>query len=246
MDVIPAIDLKGGRCVRLFQGAFDRETEYSTDPVAIAKGFEAFGCPRLHLVDLDGARSGVQENRAIVTAIAGTGQFRVQLGGGIRSFEALDAWLAAGVERCVVGSVAVTDPARVRRWLDRAGADRLILALDVRLAADNAPALAIHGWTEKSAVSLWDCVDGYLDAGIRHVLCTDISRDGAMQGPNIDLYREFARRYPGIRLQASGGVRHVGDLEALREVGADAAITGRALLDGRLTGEEIRTFLQGA
>ncbi|MDH5344843.1 MAG: HisA/HisF-related TIM barrel protein, partial [Gammaproteobacteria bacterium] len=172
--------------------------------------------------------------------------FAIQLGGGIRDEQAIESWLGTGVRRCVVGSVAVTDPDRVEDWLSRFGAEQLVLALDVRLDDDGTPMLATHGWTEDSATSLWAAVDRYRSAGLRHVLCTDISRDGAMSGPSVELYREFIERYPGIDLQASGGVRDVRDLEVLRAVGAAAAITGRALLDGRISREEISSFLRAA
>lgn len=246
MRIIPAIDMKDGRCVRLFQGEFDQQTEYSNDPVSVARNFATLECPDLHVVDLDGAQSGTQKNRDIVRRIAESTRFSIQLGGGIRDAGTVATWLESGVKRCVVGSMAVTRPGDVRRWFSSFGADHIVLALDVRLSAAGEPLLATHGWTQATDISLWQCIDDYLAAGLQHVLCTDISRDGAMSGPNTDLYREFVRRYPALKLQASGGVRHIGDLEALRDAGAAAAITGRALLDGRLSKEEISTFLRDA
>jgi phosphoribosylformimino-5-aminoimidazole carboxamide ribotide isomerase len=246
MRVIPAIDMRGGKCVRLFQGEFDRQTEYSSDPLAVARTFEGLGCPDLHLVDLDGAQSGEQKNHEFVRRIAAATGFDIQLGGGIRDERSVQSWLDAGVSRCVIGSLAVTAPDTVGAWISRFGADRIVLALDVRLDANDEPMLATHGWTEETAVTLWDCVAGYRPLGLKYVLCTDISRDGALGGPNTDLYREFTSRFPEVRLQASGGVRHVDDLRALRDTGADAAITGRALLDGRITAEEIGSFQRSA
>lgn len=246
MIVIPAIDMKGGSCVRLYQGEFDRQTKYSDDPAAVARGFHEWGFSHLHLVDLDGARTGDQKNRTLVRSITSESTLRVQLGGGIRDDATVSQWLDHGVDRCVVGSVAISDPATVRSWLGRFGPDRIVLALDVRLDAANSPRLAIHGWTQTAATTLWECVEDYCRHGLRHVLCTDISRDGAMSGPNVDLYREFVERYPEIQLQASGGVRHAQDLDALRVAGAAAAITGRALLDGRINKTEISSFLPGA
>jgi len=246
MNVIPAIDLRGGRCVRLFQGEFDRETEYSDDPVAVARRFAELGADRLHLVDLDGARDGTQVNAGIVRSIATESPLKAQLGGGIRSRDNVSAWLEAGVDRCVIGSLAVTEPAEVAAWLSHFGAARIVLALDVRIDAGGEPMLSTHGWRETSSVSLWQAIDDYLEHGLKHVLCTDVSRDGAMSGPNLELYRQIVSRYPSIQLQASGGVRGLGDLEALRSLGAAAAITGRALLDGSLTAEEIRSFLRDA
>jgi phosphoribosylformimino-5-aminoimidazole carboxamide ribotide isomerase len=242
--VIPAIDMKGGQCVRLFQGEFNQQTKYSDDPVAVARDFEKLGCPILHMVDLDGARSGDQKNRAIVRQVASQTSFEIQLGGGIRDVETIKTWLDGGVSRCVIGSLAIDEPNLVKGWLTEFGADRIVLALDVRINDAEEPLLSTHGWTRDAETSLWQCVDAYREHGLRHVLCTDISRDGAMSGPNVDLYREFIGRYPEIHLQASGGVRDVGDLEQLRTAGAAAAISGRALLDGRISKEEISSFLR--
>jgi phosphoribosylformimino-5-aminoimidazole carboxamide ribotide isomerase len=246
MKIIPAIDLQDGACVRLYQGDFDKRTEYSNDPTAVARDFQAMGFEHLHIVDLDGARLGEQKNRAIVATIAVDADLEIQLGGGIRDRQAVADWLAAGVSRCIVGSLAVNEPETVRSWLREFGPEQIVLALDVRLNDDNLPLLTTHGWTESSDINLWQCIDGYLDAGLQQVLCTDVSRDGAMSGPNLDLYREFIARYPGLSLQASGGVRDVGDLRALSELGAPAAITGRALLDGKIKTEELGPFLRVA
>jgi phosphoribosylformimino-5-aminoimidazole carboxamide ribotide isomerase len=246
MKIIPAIDLQDGACVRLYQGDFDRRTEYSDDPTAVARDFQAMGFEHLHIIDLDGAKLGEQKNRGIVAAIAMESDLDIQLGGGIRDTQTVTDWLAAGVSRCIIGSLAVNEPETVKCWLEEFGPDHIVLALDVRLDDDGRPILAIHGWTESSAIDLWQCIDGYLDNGIQHVLCTDVSRDGAMSGPNLDLYRVFIERYPDLSLQASGGVRHVGDLQALSDLGAPAAITGRALLDGKIKTEELDPFLRVA
>lgn len=246
MNVIPAIDLRGGRCVRLYQGEFDRETEYSSDPVAVADRFAGLGVAHLHIVDLDGARSGTQQNQEIVNAIAQRSSLSIQLGGGIRDYDNVAQWLEAGVDRCVVGSMAVTDAATVKDWLGQFGANRIVLALDVRIDESGTPRLSTHGWERLSDLSLWDCVDDYLASGLQHVLCTDVSRDGALSGPNIALYEKFTRRFDTVALQASGGVRDLDDLHALRDAGAAAAITGRALLDGKLGEAEIRSFLPDA
>ncbi|MBT8067954.1 MAG: 1-(5-phosphoribosyl)-5-[(5-phosphoribosylamino)methylideneamino]imidazole-4-carboxamide isomerase [Gammaproteobacteria bacterium] len=246
MKIIPAIDLKDGKCVRLFQGEFDQSTEYSNDPVAVARRFSALDVQDLHVVDLDGARSGEQANHVIVSTITEETGLDVQLGGGIRDRDAVEAWLNHGVARCVIGSMAITDAGSVREWLREFGADRIVLALDVRVSTDGTPILTTHGWTRDTALSLWECIDQYQDVGLKHVLCTDVSRDGAMAGPNVALYKETARRYPNLVLQASGGVRHVGDLEELRAHGIPAAISGRALLDGAITSAEVAAFRQSA
>jgi len=244
MRIIPAIDLKDGICVRLFQGNFEKTTEYSADPAEIGQRFSALAVDDLHIVDLDGARTGTQQNHTIVADIIAQSGLTVQLGGGIRERDDVVRWLAAGVTRCVVGSVAIKKPATVQQWLGEFGADAIVLALDIKLNESGVPMLTAQGWTEDSDVSLWDCIDNYRDVGVRHVLCTDVARDGAMTGPNFNLYGDILARYPGLSLQASGGVRNIKDLSKLRELGIPAAITGRALLDGKITATEVASFRQ--
>ncbi len=246
MRVIPAIDLRDGRCVRLLKGDFDQTTEYSDNPTEVAARFARFDVADLHIVDLDGARTGLQANSSAIREITLAAPLAVQVGGGIRDRRALEHWFENGVARCVIGSVAVEDPATVMSWLAEFGPDRIVLALDVRTGDDGEPYPATHGWTHTSSQTLWDCLERYHDGGARHVLCTDISRDGAMTGPAVELYAEIVARYPRIELQASGGVRNAGDLDALRRCGAAAAITGRALLDGRIAAEEIASFQPNA
>jgi phosphoribosylformimino-5-aminoimidazole carboxamide ribotide isomerase len=240
--IIPAIDLKDGKCVRLLKGDFDKTTEYSSNPEEIGARFSELDVEDLHIVDLDGARTGTQKNQKIVSEIARSTGLKVQLGGGIRSREDVSAWLSNGATRCVIGSVAIKEPATVVDWLRDFGPDTLVLALDVKLNDAGTPMLTTQGWTENSGTSLWDCLDAYGDAGVRHVLCTDVARDGAMTGPNFQLYVEILLRYPELQLQASGGVRDIDDLELLREIGVPAAITGRALLDGEITEAEVALF----
>ena len=244
MRIIPAIDLHEGKCVRLLKGDFDAVTEYSSDPGAVGRQFSALAVENLHIVDLDGARTGRQSNRETVREIAASSGLTVQLGGGVRSSDDVAAWLDAGVSRCVVGSVAITEPQTVAAWIQEFGSDAIVLALDVRLDDSAEPILTTHGWTRDAGTRLWDCLDAYPDAS--HVLCTDVSRDGAMTGPNFELYAEILNRYPSLQLQASGGVRDINDLELLRELGVPAAITGRALLDGSITAKELASFPRSA
>ena len=244
MKIIPAIDLKDGKCVRLFQGDFEQTTEYSSNPAAIGERFSELDVEDLHIVDLDGARTGTQQNHRIVAEIAGNSGLAVQLGGGIRTRDDVASWLSNGVARCVVGSVAINESKTVATWFREFGADAIVLALDVKLDQDGTPGLTTQGWSEAPGVTLWDCIDAYADVGVKHVLCTDVSRDGAMTGPNFELYVEILNRYPRLELQASGGVRNIDDLELLRELGLPAAITGRALLDGEITKAEVTTFRQ--
>jgi len=246
MKIIPAIDLKDGKCVRLYKGDFDKTTEYSNDPVEMGRRFSALDVQDLHIVDLDGARSGEQKNHAIVQSIAAETGLDIQLGGGIRDRSTVAKWLTSGVSRCVVGSMAINEIPTVSKWLAEFGSERIVLALDVKLAVNGTPMLTTHGWTKDVAVSLWDCIESYSGTGIRHVVCTDVSRDGAMAGPNLGLYVEALRRYPDLQLQASGGVRNIGDLDDLRSCGVPAAISGRALLDGEITSAEVASFRQSA
>lgn len=246
MKVIPAIDLKDGSCVRLFKGDFDKVTEYSRNPAEVALRFYRMGFDYLHVVDLDGARSGSPHNSVSVREICAATPMSVQLGGGLRTAASLQRWFDAGVSRCVVGSIAVTEPATVREWLREFSPDRIVLALDVQIDADGVPHLATHGWTATSETVLWDRIEDFVDSGLQHVLCTDVSRDGALSGPNLDLYRQFNSRYPHISLQASGGVRDAEDLRQAASTGASGAITGRALLDGRISAEELRSLQQNA
>ena len=246
MRVIPAIDIKNGACVRLFKGDFEQTTQYSTDPAAVGRRFSALNVRDLHIVDLDGARTGSQHNHAIVAEIAQDSGLDIQLGGGIRNRDVVAQWLATGVSRCVIGSVAIQEPDTVRTWIGEFGAAHIVLALDVKIDAAGTPMLTTHGWTEAAGVSLWDCLESYSDAGIRHVLCTDVARDGAMTGPNFELYTEILARHPTLALQASGGVRHVEDLRRLQQLDIPAAITGRALLDGAISEAEVASFRPNA
>jgi phosphoribosylformimino-5-aminoimidazole carboxamide ribotide isomerase len=246
MRIIPAIDVRQGRCVRLWQGDYAKETVYADNPLHLARGFQEQGFTSLHVVDLDGAKSGIQGNAEIVREIASGTGLSIQLGGGIRDSATIRYWLQAGVARCVIGSLVVDDPDKVRSWIQEFGVARIVLALDVRLAEDGLPWLSTHGWTRASNRTLWQCMDEFLPGGLTQVLCTDISRDGAMSGPNLELYREIVRRYPALNLQASGGVRDAADLAALRETGVQATITGRALLEGRIGKKEIEPFLHVA
>ncbi len=245
MKIIPAIDLHEGICVRLYKGDFDKVTRYSDQPLDVARTYAGMNVEDLHIVDLDGARTGSQQNARVVRSLCVDTTLSVQLGGGIRRRDDVRQWLDNGVARCVIGSVAVTEPESVAAWFDEFGAESIVLALDVTID-ETGPLLATHGWTKSSGQSLWDVMDRYASIGARHLLCTDIGRDGAMSGPNFDLYEAIMQRYPDIFLQASGGVRDIADLERLRSLGVPAAITGKALLDGNISTAEVNSFLQSA
>jgi len=247
MLLIPAIDLRGGQCVRLLQGRFDTETVYAADPLDVLDRYLALGARQIHVVDLDGARDGSQGNRHAIQRIAArAGRDAIQVGGGVRTRQVAEELFTLGVARAVVGSVAVTQPDEVASWLTEFGPERIVLAFDVRLDEGGTPRLATHGWERQTQTSLWDAIERYLPAGLHHVLCTDVARDGALSGPNVALYAECVRRFPGIAWQASGGVSEVADLHALAATGSTAVISGRALLEGRLTAEELVPFLPAA
>jgi phosphoribosylformimino-5-aminoimidazole carboxamide ribotide isomerase len=231
--VIPAIDLRGGRVVRLKQGDYAQQTIYADDPRQLARRYAEAGAQWLHLVDLDGARSGSLDNLAVVEAIAADGM-RVQAGGGVREEADLRRLFDAGVSRVVVGSVAIRDPGRVAGWLHVHGAERLTLALDTR-RVDGHWRLPSAGWTETEARTLDELAPWYAQQGAQHLLCTDIDRDGMLGGCNLDLYRHLATSVPTLAVQASGGVRSLADIRAAREAGAHGVILGRALLEGRFT-----------
>ena len=243
MLLIPAIDLRAGRCVRLLQGRFDAETVYSGDPAEVLRRYKALGARRIHVVDLDGAREGSQGNRDAIARLAASPGTALQVGGGVRSRAVADELLALGVERVVVGSVAATQPSEVATWLKDLGPETVVLAFDVRIDAGGTPRLATHGWEKQTDSSLWQAVEHYSRSGLRHVLCTDVARDGALSGPNIDLYAEAVRRFPGIEWQASGGVSGAADLHSLAETGVAAVVSGRALLEGRFNAQELEPFL---
>jgi phosphoribosylformimino-5-aminoimidazole carboxamide ribotide isomerase len=246
MRLLPAIDLRDGRCVRLLQGRFDAETVYATDPHEVLADYRALGAVDVHVVDLDRARGAGADNRAVIAALASESRARLQVGGGVRSRQAIDELIALGVRRVVVGSRAVTDPDVVDAWLRTYGADVVVIALDVRIDADGTPRLATHGWQQQNGLGLWQAVERLEPAGLRHVLCTDIARDGTLTGPNVGLYAEAVRRFPRIQWQASGGVRDADDLRRLEQSGVAAAVCGRALLDRRMTGPELQPFLLDA
>ncbi len=234
--IIPAIDLRNGQVVRLKQGDYTQQTTYDHHPATLAQRYAGAGAQWLHLVDLDGARDGAFANLQVMEAIAHAG-LMVQAGGGVRTEDDLRRLFDAGVSRVVLGSVAIREPDAVLGWLETYGADRLTVALDTR-RIDGRWALPSAGWTAMEARSLDELAPWYADRGARHLLCTDIDRDGMLAGFNLDLYRHLASIAPSLRLQASGGVRSLDDIRAAREAGARGVILGRALLEGRFTVEE--------
>jgi phosphoribosylformimino-5-aminoimidazole carboxamide ribotide isomerase len=235
MIVCPALDLRRGKCVRLSQGRFDQEQIYAENPVEAAQAFAATGAQWLHVVDLDGAKDGLAAQGELVRDIATAASLKVQTGGGIRSEQEIRDHFDGGIERVVIGSLALTNPGLVRSWFAHFGRDRFVLAFDVKPGEDETYHVLTHGWQKDSGRTLFEVIDDYGADSLRHVLCTDVARDGALNGPNLALYRELAERYPKLEFQASGGVASLDDLRALRETAAAAVIIGKALYEGRFT-----------
>ena len=232
MILLPAIDLIAGRCVRLAQGDFARETSYSDDPAAALADFARQGAEEAHLVDLDGARAGEPRQHDLFVELARSGVIAMQVAGGFRTAEQVAYVLDAGVARVVIGSLALTDSAVFTSMLDRFGPDRLTLALDVNLDGERA-IVATHGWERGSGRTLDDVLGDF--PAVRHLLVTDIARDGMLNGPNLALMRTIAIRYPYIALQASGGVASLADLDQLRTIRARRAIVGKAIWERSFT-----------
>jgi len=238
MIIYPAIDLRGGRVVRLTEGKFDQEKSYGDDPLAVAKQFAAAGAAWLHVVDLDGAKDPARRQTALVEKLARESGLKVQTGGGIRDEAQIMALLAAGAQRVIIGSRAVKQPEVVRGWLKKFGAERIILSPDVRLDEFGTPRVAAAGWQESTGIALDDFLNSYLTAGLIHILCTDISRDGKLTGPNTALYAQLVKKFPGLQIQASGGVASLADLPPLRVAGVAGVIVGRALYEKKFTLQE--------
>jgi phosphoribosylformimino-5-aminoimidazole carboxamide ribotide isomerase len=246
MLLIPAIDLLGGRCVRLYRGNFAAATHYELEAHTLLQRYRELGAAWVHVVDLDGAKDGMSANRAVILALASQHGVKLQVGGGVRTAVVIEDLLERGVERVVIGSAAVERPTEVLGWLARFGSERICLAFDVRLDGQGVARVRTHGWTQGGTLPLWEALQPFREHGLRHVLCTDIDQDGALTGPNLALYREAVRRCPELAWQASGGVRDASDLGALAGTGVAAAISGRALLEERMSTEELRPFLPNA
>ena len=228
IQLIPAIDLIDGRCVRLSQGDYDTKKEYG-DPVEMALRMEDMGVRRLHLVDLDGAKSRHVVNDRVLRDICRRTSLTVDFGGGIKTEDDLEKVFDAGAAMATAGSIAVTDPESVGLWIEKYGAERIVLGADVRDGK-----ISINGWKEDSAVELMPFLEGYRKQGLQHVLCTDISKDGMLQGPNTALYKSIMAQWPDCRLIASGGVSSKEDIRALDEAGIPAVVFGKAIYEGRI------------
>ena len=237
MDIIPAIDIIEGSCVRLVQGDYNLKTEYASDPLEMAKRFEDHGLKRLHLVDLEGAKGGTIVNLKSLERIAKHTRLVIDFGGGIKSHDDLRDAFNAGASMVTCGSIAAKDRPLVESWLARYGADRLILGADAKDGM-----IATHGWLETTSLKVGPFIDAYLALGFYRVICTDIALDGMLKGPSFALYDELLASRPSLRLIASGGIASIEDVYALHEAGLDGAIIGKALYEGAITLEELMLF----
>ncbi|MEM6049421.1 1-(5-phosphoribosyl)-5-[(5-phosphoribosylamino)methylideneamino]imidazole-4-carboxamide isomerase [Erwinia sp. P7711] len=236
--IIPALDLIEGKVVRLHQGDYGQQRDYGSDPLPRLQDYEAQGAEVLHLVDLTGAKDPAARQIPLLTTLLAGVSVPVQIGGGIRTREDVEALLKAGASRVVVGSTAVKDPEEVKSWFKQYGPEAIVLALDVHIDASNRKEVAISGWQEAAGVTLEEVIEQFQPVGLKHVLCTDISRDGTLSGSNVALYREISTRFPAIAFQSSGGIGSLEDITALNGSGAKGVIVGRALLEGKFTVSE--------
>ena len=234
IELIPAIDIINGQCVRLTKGDYEQKTVYRNSPAEVAKEFEQIGFRRLHVVDLDGAKSKHIVNSQVLQDITTKTQLTVDFGGGIKTDADIAAAFAAGAQLVTIGSVAVTHPDLFMGWLQKYGAERIILGADVRNGK-----ISINGWKEDSAEDLLPFLRKYVDAGVRNVLCTEISKDGTLQGPAIELYQRVMSVYPELHLIASGGVSSMDDIRALDAAGIPAVVFGKAIYEGRINLKEL-------
>lgn len=239
MQLIPAIDLRGGCVVRLQQGDYERETRYDDDPLALAKRYADAGAALIHVVDLDSARSGGEANLATIGRLCSELDVAVQTGGGVRSREDFQRRLDAGADRVVIGSLCVHEPETVAEWLAGPQGERIVAGLDVSQGIDGGWIPRAAGWTESGKVDLFTLLDRLVDAGLKHLLCTDIERDGMFAGPSLALYESVCDRFPSLAVQASGGIGSDADLVEVARTGVAGCIVGRALLEGRVHLSEI-------
>jgi len=237
IEIIPAIDIIDGKCVRLSQGDYTRQTIYDATPEEMARRYAAAGVKRLHLVDLDGAKAGSPCNLEALRKVKATGLLRIEWGGGIKSREGLGTVLDAGADYAIIGSLAVKNPEIMEEWLREFGGDRIILGADIRDGK-----VAVNGWLEESQLSVDDLIDRFLPFGLREVIVTDISKDGMLQGPSTDLYVRLARKYPDITFTVSGGISSIEDIRLLQKEGLPRVIVGKAIYENRISLDQLEEF----
>ncbi len=237
MEIIPAIDLIDGKCVRLTQGNYEQKIIYNEYPLEVAKQFEDAGLQRLHLVDLDGAKEGVVKNWKVLETIAGKTNLTIDFGGGIKTGKDVKIVFDSGAALATVGSVAVKNENEFVSWLNLFGADKFLLGADVKDEK-----IAIHGWQETTDIWIYDFIEKYLQLGIQQVFCTDVSKDGKLEGPSVNLYKSILLKFPALDFIASGGVTSIKDLEDLKTIGCKGAIIGKAIYENRISLSDLKTF----
>jgi len=237
IEIIPAMDLIGGRCVRLLQGDFNKETVYSDDPVGVARAFADAGIRRLHMVDLDGARRGSSSNIDILKAVSTSCSLSIDFGGGVRSANNVRVILDSGAAMVTIGSLAVREPEKIRAWAIEFGIDKFMIGIDIRDGR-----AAVNGWYQDTEKGVAEVLSSLIPAGLRRYFVTDIAKDGAMEGPALDLYRGIIAEFPEIELIASGGVRTMQDISDLDEIGCSGVIVGRAIYEATITTEEAAKY----
>lgn len=238
-SIIPAIDIIDGKCVRLTQGDYAQKKIYNEHPLEVAKAFESIGVRRLHLVDLDGAKKGEVVNWKVLEAIAGKTNLVVDFGGGIKKEEDLKIVYEAGAALATIGSIAVKDPALFFSWVEKYGAEKIFLGADVKEEK-----IAVGGWLETTELSVFDFLESNIQKGVQHIFCTDIAKDGLLQGPSIPLYEKILERFPQITFIASGGVSEMADVHALEEAGCSGVIVGKAIYEDKITMKELEAYLK--
>lgn len=239
IEIIPAIDIIGGECVRLTQGDYGRKTTYFKDPAEVAARYESIGLRRIHLVDLDGAKASAPANLKVLERVAARTGLDIQWGGGIKSADSLRAVLESGANRAICGSVAVTDPEAFAEWLAGFGPDHVILGADVREGK-----VATHGWLHESELGVEELIDRFASCGLNQVICTDISKDGMLQGPSFGMYGRLQTQYSVINITVSGGIGSLDDILKLNDMGLRSVIVGKAIYEGRITLKELETCLR--
>jgi len=237
MQIIPAIDIIEGKCVRLTEGDYAQKKIYNEDPLEVAKAFEGIGLMRLHLVDLDGAKAGQVVNWKVLEKIANNTELKIDFGGGIKTEAILKTVLDTGATYATIGSLAVKNELLFQEWIARFGASTFMLGADVFEEK-----IAIGGWLEKTEISVFDFMKSYIDKGVKQIFCTDIKKDGKLQGPSIELYQKIIEQFPNLHLIASGGVSSLDDLIELEEIGCSAAIVGKAIYENKITISELASF----
>jgi len=237
MQIIPAIDIINGKCVRLTQGDYNSMKVYNEDPLEVAKQFEDAGLARLHLVDLDGAKAGTVKNWKVLEKIAGKTDMEIDFGGGIKTSKDADIVLNSGAKWCTIGSMAVKNEEEFVSWIEQYGAATFLLGADVKNEK-----IAIGGWLETTDIWVYDFIRKYLNYGIKQVFCTDVSKDGLLQGPSVKLYKQIVTEFPSLFFIASGGVSSMKDLEELAAIGCNGAIVGKAIYENRIALKDLKSF----